>query len=356
MRKLGILAALIVVLSSCETEHSKQYLTFSGKIENSKDSILIIVGEGMSKTIKIAEDGSFKDTLKVKESKLYTLSSQNSGRGIVFLKNGYSLELTGDATDFFNSFIYQGNDEGADSNNFIVKRFSFGKTAGNIKGFIALEKEDFLNKVTHFKNGMDSISQLYSNVNSDMLKESNDQNSNFFKKLLDNYDTMHANMLQQNIAEEKLKRGNLAPEFLNYENDAGGTSSLKDFKGNYVYIDVWATWCRPCIAQIPYLKKLEEEYKNKNITFVSISTDDDRRSSGSWEKAHDKWKNMVKQKNLTGTQLWAGKDNTRFSQEYMIRGIPRFILIDPKGNIVDSDAKRPTDPSIRTLLNELPGI
>ena len=79
---------------------------------------------------------------------------------------------------------------------------------------------------------------------------------------------MHANMLQQNIAEEKLKRGNLAPEFLNYENDAGGTSSLKDFKGNYVYIDVWATWCRPCIAQIPYLKKLEEEYKNKNITFV----------------------------------------------------------------------------------------
>ena len=189
-----------------------------------------------------------------------------------------------------------------------------------------------------------------------MLKESNDQNSNFFKKLLDNYDTMHANMLQQNIAEEKLKRGNLAPEFLNYENDAGGTSSLKDFKGNYVYIDVWATWCRPCIAQIPYLKKLEEEYKNKNITFVSISTDDDRRSSGSWEKAHDKWKNMVKQKNLTGTQLWSGKDNTRFSQEYMIRGIPRFILIDPKGNIVDSDAKRPTDPSIRTLLNELPGI
>ena len=90
MRKLGILAVLIVVLSSCETEHSKEYLTFSGKIENSKDSILIIVGEGKSKTIKVGEDGSFKDTLKVKEPKLYTLSSQNSGRGIVFLKNGYS--------------------------------------------------------------------------------------------------------------------------------------------------------------------------------------------------------------------------------------------------------------------------
>ena len=54
---------------------------------------------------------------------------------------------------------------------------------GNKVGLRALEKEDFLNKVTHFKNGMDSISQLYSNVNSDMLKESNDQNSNFFKKL-----------------------------------------------------------------------------------------------------------------------------------------------------------------------------
>ena len=101
---------------------------------------------------------------------------------------------------------------------------------------------------------------------------------------------------------------------------------------------------------------LEEEYKDKNISFVSISTDDDRRSNGSWEKARNKWTTMVKGKNLTGIQLWAGKDDARFSKEYMIRSIPRFILIDPKGNIVDSNAKSPANPTLKEMLNTLPGI
>jgi len=101
---------------------------------------------------------------------------------------------------------------------------------------------------------------------------------------------------------------------------------------------------------------LEKEYKNKNISFLSISTDDDRRSNGSWEKARDKWTTMVKGRNLTGIQLWAGKDDARFSKEYMIRSIPRFILIDPKGNIIDSNTLSPANPSLRKLLDELPGI
>lgn len=76
---------------------------------------------------------------------------------------------------------------------------------------------------------------------------------------------MHAQILVQKLV-KKIKKGNKAPDFSDYENYKGGTSSLSDFKGNYVYIDIWATWCKPCIAQIPYLKILEEEYKDKNIS------------------------------------------------------------------------------------------
>ena len=65
---------------------------------------------------------------------------------------------------------------------------------------------------------------------------------------------------------------------------------------------------------------------------------------------------MVKSKNLSGYQLWAGKDDVRFSKEYMITSIPRFILIDPDGNLIDSNAKSPSDPALRDLLNRLPGI
>jgi thiol-disulfide isomerase/thioredoxin len=356
MKKCWFFILFITLLISCKSKHSTGFITFSGTIDNSKDSTLTITGNGLNKIITISKDGSFKDTLKISEASLYSLYSPNSGRGIVFLKNGYHLKLTGNASNFFTSFNYRGNDEGADSNNLFIDRYNFGLTAGSIEGFVMLEKEAFLNKINFFKNGMDSIAALYPNANDSMLEESNIQNNTFFDKLLDNYDQMHARILQQRRTEEKLKKGNKAPDFSNYENYNGNTSSLSDFRGKYVYIDIWATWCRPCIAQFPYLKKLEKEFQYKNISFVSISTDDDRRSNGSWEKARDKWITMVRKRNLSGYQLWAGKDDARFSREYMITSIPRFILIDPEGNLIDSNAKSPADPALRELLVGLPGI
>ena len=67
-------------------------------------------------------------------------------------------------------------------------------------------------------------------------------------------------------------------------------------------------------------------------------------------------KTMVKAKDLTGIQLWAGKDDARFSKEYMIRSIPRFILIDTEGKLIDSNTLNPANPSLKKLLDELPGI
>ena len=83
---------------------------------------------------------------------------------------------------------------------------------------------------------------------------------------------------------------------------------------------------------------------------MSISTDESRRSGGSWEAAEKKWRNFVKNKSLSGVQLWSGKDIS-FQQEYQISGIPRFILIDPQGNIVEANAPRPSDPRLKEILN-----
>ncbi len=144
----------------------------------------------------------------------------------------------------------------------------------------------------------------------------------------------------------KLSKGRPSPKFHDYENHAGGTMSLDDLKEKYVYIDVWATWCGPCKKEIPFLKEVEKKYHGKNIAFVSLSIDK--------EKDHEKWRNMVTEKELGGIQLFADKDwESQFVKDYEIQGIPRFILIDPSGNIVDFKAPRPSSPELIDLFNEL---
>ncbi|NND52071.1 MAG: TlpA family protein disulfide reductase [Flavobacteriaceae bacterium] len=143
-----------------------------------------------------------------------------------------------------------------------------------------------------------------------------------------------------------LAKGMPSPVFENYENHKGGEMSLTDLKGKYVYVDVWATWCGPCKREIPYLKEVEAKYHNNNIEFVSTSIDK--------AKDHSAWVEMVKDKELGGIQLFADNDwNSKFVTDYAIEGIPRFLLIDPEGNIVTADAPRPSDPKLVKLFEEL---
>jgi thiol-disulfide isomerase/thioredoxin len=136
-----------------------------------------------------------------------------------------------------------------------------------------------------------------------------------------------------------------SPQF-DYENQKGGKTSLESLKGKYVYIDVWATWCGPCLKEVPSLKKVEEEYQGKNIQFVSISIDN--------IKDRQKWSNLVNTKQLGGIQLLADMDfNSEFIKAYEIKEIPRFILIDPDGNIVNSNAPKPSETKLTDLFNEL---
>ena len=138
--------------------------------------------------------------------------------------------------------------------------------------------------------------------------------------------------------------GQESPKFVDYENHNGGTNSLDDFKGKYVYIDLWATWCAPCKREIPYLKEIENKYHDKNIEFVSISIDK--------VNAYETWKKIVVDKALSGVQLFA-KGDSSFAKALIVSSIPRFILIDPNGYIVEADAPRPSSGELIDLFNTL---
>lgn len=127
----------------------------------------------------------------------------------------------------------------------------------------------------------------------------------------------------------------------------GKRFDLADFKGKYVYIDIWATWCGPCKVQIPFMKELEKQFHDAPIHFVSISLD----------KEEDKpiWKKMVRENQMSGVQLFAGKENN-FGYDYQIQYIPTFLILDKEGNIMIDRAPAPMDYQTGEINQQLVDI
>ncbi len=140
---------------------------------------------------------------------------------------------------------------------------------------------------------------------------------------------------------ESIQVGNPSPDFK--ATDINGKEySLADFKGKYVYIDVWASWCGPCKKEAPYLKELEDLYKEKDIYIVSLSCDSDR----------DAWEKQVKEENKEGVQIIL-EPNSTFLEDYMIIGIPHFLMLDSEGKIINSEMSRPSNPETKVYLDSL---
>ena len=128
--------------------------------------------------------------------------------------------------------------------------------------------------------------------------------------------------------------------------DIGGKKwSLRDFRGKYVYIDVWATWCGPCRQELPYMKELESEFEGKDIVFLGLSIDKDKAA----------WEAKVKSGELCGVQLYLGTGSS-FQNRFRINGIPRFILIDREGRVLNAEMSRPSAEETAGILRDLEGI
>lgn len=144
-------------------------------------------------------------------------------------------------------------------------------------------------------------------------------------------------------------KGMKAPDF-SLIDTSGKIVSLSDFKGKVVYLDTWASWCAPCIAQIPSYRKLVERFNNrKDIVFLCVSIDDNRPA---WiEKG-------VNKHSPPGLQLWSGPKggNSEFVKQYFITGIPKQILIDKEGRILNYNAESPESKNVDKSIGEALGL
>ena len=332
MRKL-LFIALAFIGAANVMGQSKTALSFKAEIANRNTDAISFLDRNNGKEVKkieVNKDGFFKDSFAIEEGFYMLFDGKEYTK--VFLKNGYDLTLKMDAKQFDESIVYSG--KGALENNFLAQN-AIEDAKYDYDSLLASTEDSFNKTIVERKaSDLSALENKKLDPSFVMLQKKNIENS------IDGLTKYY----EEGLKTRKMD-GAMSPSF-NYDNYKGGKTKLEDFRGKYVYIDVWATWCAPCRAEIPFLKKLEEKYHQKDIVFLSLSIDQ--------LKDVEKWRKLIKDKELGGVQVFADNDwNSQFIKDYNITGIPRFILIDPNGKIVKADAPRPSSPTIEAEFDAL---
>lgn len=120
---------------------------------------------------------------------------------------------------------------------------------------------------------------------------------------------------------------------------------LEKNKGSVIYIDVWATWCGPCKAEMPFSMQLYDMYKQKPVSFVFLCGGDSDEAA---------WKKVIQQYQLKGRQYLLNKIQYKYlCSKFYIKSIPRYILVSKSGKIINANASRPGTEEILVNLDEL---
>ncbi len=122
---------------------------------------------------------------------------------------------------------------------------------------------------------------------------------------------------------------------------AGATFRLDECRGKYVLVDFWATWCAPCVVELPRLQSAYAKYKGKGFEIVAVSLDE----------AKSAVTDFVKARKLPWRQVHNGTSNGDLVEAFGVRTIPATFLIDPKGTIIRLELRGPAlDKALESLL------
>jgi len=171
------------------------------------------------------------------------------------------------------------------------------------------------------------------------------------EKFLNDYvslskDSVYKNNLIKRFEKLKLVNpGNDAPQFA-YRDQRNKLVTSDDLKGNYVYINIWSSALNASLQEIPFLKIIEKKYQNQNIRFVNISVD--------IPEMKERWLKYVHTQYPSGTHLISDRDSrSEFIQAFGVNTFPRYILINPEGKIVLSNAPRPSSAKLQDTLDKI---
>tara|TARA_R110000796_G_scaffold118864_1_gene232817 strand:+ start:189737 stop:191236 length:1500 start_codon:yes stop_codon:yes gene_type:complete len=233
---------------------------------------------------------------------------------------------------FITQKVLEGKTDRSKSMEYINFKEAYDKLPNHIPegGLLKIARERSLYKMVEYKEPYVEISDY---LNEYMMTY---QDSTFLDKFTAQFLLGYEQQISEKVGLNLLKADGSVIRFQDV---------LIKNKGKVIYIDYWASWCAPCIEAMPYAEALRNEYANENIIFVYLSSDNDQ---SAWKKAAERYGLS----NLENNYLSLNHKNSDWVQSLKIQTIPRYLIIDTNGKLVEADAPGPKDPSIKTMLDK----
>ncbi len=362
-----VLLGLVALLFSCT--NSSDGFVVKGQFDNA-DGKMVYLNRIQNTlvpvdSVLIEEGGKFSLEGTFPTMELYLLQVGEEPNAVIYLAldNQSEVTLSGDAASLLESYTVQ--DKQGDNvlmaeiskhnykaqmkfqeiNNIYIQNQS---TVANpdslvksctdmVQTLMEEEKRFVKNIIDENKGSMATVWALYQQLGRDMLIHP-DSDFEYWEKVAEglkekypeSFNTKEINSVVEQItsqkkAQENVKKGSEAPDFELTKPD-GTTMKLSDLRGQYVLLDFWASWCRPCRAENPNVVKAYEQFKNKNFTIYQVSLDKNKQD----------WLDAIKKDGLSD---WYHASDLQYWQSapaklYSVRGIPTNFLINPEGIII----------------------
>lgn len=304
-------------------------LKITAIIENCNgDYIYIKINKNKTKKIRINEAGFFNDTLVINDGFYQFYDGANFAD--LYVKDGYDMIINVDAANFTKSLAFSG--DGATENNFMAT----SRILENRLDFKSLMNMSYSEFKSELEKKRTTYTRRLENANFEEFFNVFQQKKieNFFTGVEDYYKKEHE-------IEKTIKIINVDYKYPDYN---GKLTSIKDFLGGYIFIQVWSMKSGSSEAEAPYLREIMRKYSPQGFNFINICIDSE----------NEIWKKYIDEHGLTGTQLLADSGwNSKIITDFKITSLPRYILVDPAGKLMQPNAPRPSSPNLRVGFEKL---
>jgi peroxiredoxin len=356
MKKLLFIALAITMLAACGNQKNFKITGNINGVDTSSVIVLNKVDKGMPialDTVKI-KDGKFVFEVDTISPQLLVITFGNKhqpfylfgGNGDVVIEGKAEemdkAEVTGGCKETVLFYNFNKNVPGAERMQKLMEEGSRAQMTGDTAKLSSLKSEyqmlmdEQLSYVKSFlqKNTDNAVGAL---ICRGMIKQySLEELKGFISKFDSAKMGSHMYVLELKEAIEPLEKldaaqkateiGQAAPQFI-LKSDKGTEVKLESFKGKYVLVDFWASWCSPCRQENPNTVKAYAKYNSKGFEILSVSVDREEKS----------WLDAVKEDKLTWTQVRDGENNV--AELYAIQSIPATFLLDKDGIIIAKDLR-----------------